>query len=227
MTVGCIPEDIDDDEQDRNGQLVICPDVLPLFAPNSDENLVKTILEWLADESRVTRNNLILEAINTKAKKEIDGGIKGIKTVLNKELGQAFKSTSVVLTNDDGLDYLDNLEDKNGRPLLNPDPTSSTNLQLRAGATIVPIRVLPNDDMKSDGNKVPFVIGDLKEGIKLFDRKKTNIMTSNTAVVGSGIDAINAFEDDCTLFRGIEREDVEVKDEKAFVNCYITVEETV
>lgn len=194
---------------------------------DSDENLVKTILEWLADESRVTRNNLILEAINTKAKKEIDGGIKGIKTVLNKELGQAFKSTSVVLTNDDGLDYLDNLEDKNGRPLLNPDPTSSTNLQLRAGATIVPIRVLPNDDMKSDGNKVPFVIGDLKEGIKLFDRKKTNIMTSNTAVVGSGIDAINAFEDDCTLFRGIEREDVEVKDEKAFVNCYITVEETV
>lgn len=193
---------------------------------DSDENLVKTILEWLADESRVTRNNLILEAINTKAKKEIDGGIKGIKTVLNKELGQAFKSTSVVLTNDDGLDYLDNLEDKNGRPLLNPDPTSSTNLQLRAGATIVPIRVLPNDDMKSDGNKVPFVIGDLKEGIKLFDRKKTNIMTSNTAVVGSGVDAINAFEDDCTLFRGIEREDVEVKDEKAFVNCYITVEET-
>lgn len=194
---------------------------------DSDENLVKTILEWLADESRVTRNNLILEAINTKAKKEIDGGIKGIKTVLNKELGQAFKSTSVVLTNDDGLDYLDNLEDKNGRPLLNPDPTSSTNLQLRAGATIVPIRVLPNDDMKSDGNKVPFVIGDLKEGIKLFDRKKTNIMTSNTAVVGSGVDAINAFEDDCTLFRGIEREDVEVKDEKAFVNCYIIVEETV
>lgn len=193
---------------------------------DSDENLVNTILEWLADESRVTRNNLILEAINEKAKKEIDGGIKGIKTVLNKELGQAFKSTSVVLTNDDGLDYLDNLEDKNGRPLLNPDPTNSTNLQLRAGATIVPIRVLPNDDMKSDGNKVPFVIGDLKEGIKLFDRKKTNIMTSNTAVVGSGVDAINAFEDDCTLFRGIEREDVKVKDEKAFVNCYITVEET-
>lgn len=193
---------------------------------DSDENLVNTILEWLADESRVTRNNLILEAINNKSKKEIDGGVKGIKTVLNKELGQAFKSTSVVLTNDDGLDYLDNLEDKNGRPLLNPDPTNSTNLQLRAGATIVPIRVLPNDDMKSDGNKVPFVIGDLKEGIKLFDRKKTNIMTSNTAVVGSGEDAINAFEDDCTLFRGIEREDVEVKDEKAFVNCYITVEET-
>ena len=33
---------------------------------DSDENLVNTVLAWLADESRVTRNNLILAAIKTK-----------------------------------------------------------------------------------------------------------------------------------------------------------------
>lgn len=192
---------------------------------DSDENLVNTILSWLSDESRVTRNNLILTAIKTKAAKAIDAGIKGIKKVLNVTLGQAFKPTSVVVTNDDGLNYLDQLEDKNGRPLLNPDPTDSAKLQIRAGATVVPVVVLPNDDMPSEANKIPFIIGDLKEGIVLFDRKKINIMTSNTAVVGSGDDAINAFEDDCTVFRGIEREDVEVRDEKAFENCYISVEE--
>ena len=96
-------------------------------------------------------------------------------------------------------------------------------MQIRSGATVVPVVVLPNDDMPSEANKIPFIIGDLKEGIVLFDRKKINIMTSNTAVVGSGDDAINAFEDDCTVFRGIEREDVEVRDEKAFENCYIDV----
>lgn len=192
---------------------------------DSDENLVNTVLAWLADESRVTRNNLILAAIKTKEAKAIDAGIKGIKSVLNKELGQAFKPTSVVVTNDDGLDYLDQLEDKNGRPLLNPDPTNSANMQLRAGATVVPIKVIPNDDMATTESKVPFLIGDFKEGIVLFDRKKVNIMTSNTAVVGSGEDEINAFEDDCTIFRGIEREDVKVRDEKAFVNAYILVEE--
>lgn len=194
---------------------------------DSDENLVNTVLAWLADESRVTRNNLILAAIKTKEAKAIDAGIKGIKSVLNKELGQAFKPTSVVVTNDDGLDYLDQLEDKNGRPLLNPDPTNSANMQLRAGATVVPIKVIPNDDMATTESKVPFLIGDFKEGIVLFDRKKVNIMTSNTAVVGSGEDEINAFEDDCTIFRGIEREDVKVRDEKAFVNAYILVEEQV
>lgn len=190
---------------------------------DSDENLVNTVLAWLADESRVTRNNLILAAIKTKAAKAIEAGIKGIKSVLNKDLGQAFKPTSVIVTNDDGLDYLDQLEDKNGRPLLNPDPTNSANIQLRAGATVVPIKVIPNDDMPTSESKIPFLIGDFKEGIVLFDRKKINIMTSNTAVVGSGEDEINAFEDDCTIFRGIEREDVEVRDTKAFENCYIDV----
>ena len=193
---------------------------------DSDENLVNTVLAWLADESRVTRNNLILAAIRTKAAKAIDSGIKGIKSVLNKDLGQAFKPTSVVVTNDDGLDYLDQLEDKNGRPLLNPDPTNSANMQLRAGATVVPIKVIPNDDMATTESKVPFLIGDFKEGIVLFDRKKINIMTSNTAVVGSGEDEINAFEDDCTIFRGIEREDVRVRDNKAFENCYIDISST-
>lgn len=188
---------------------------------DSDENLVNTVLAWLADESRVTRNNLILAAIRTKEAKAIDAGIKGIKTVLNKDLGQAFKPTSVIVTNDDGLDYLDQLEDNNGRPLLNPDPTNSANIQLRAGATVVPIKVIPNDDMATSESKIPFLIGDFKEGIVLFDRKKINIMTSNTAVVGSGEDEINAFENDCTIFRGIEREDVEVRDTKAFENCYI------
>lgn len=190
---------------------------------DSDENLVNTVLGWLADESRVTRNNLILDAIKTKEAKKIDAGIKGIKHVLNVDLGQAFKPTSIVLTNDDGLDYLDNLEDKNGRPLLNPDPTDSNKMQIRAGATVVPLVVLPNDDMPSETNKLPMIIGDLKEGIVLFDRKKINIMTSNTAVVGTDEEQINAFEDDCTIFRGIEREDVEVRDKKAFENCYIDV----
>lgn len=190
---------------------------------DSDENLVNTVLAWLADESRVTRNNLILNAIKTKAAKSIEAGIKGIKTVLNKDLGQAFKPTSVIITNDDGLDYLDQLEDNNGRPLLNPDPTNSAKIQLRAGATVVPVKVMPNDDLETTESKIPFYIGDFKEAIILFDRKKVNIMTSNTAVVGSDGDQINAFEDDCTIFRGIEREDVKVKDEKAFENCYIEI----
>ena len=66
-------------------------------------------------------------------------------------------------------------------------------------------------------------IGDFKEGIKLWDRKKLNIVPSNVAVVGTGDEQLNAYEEDLTLFRAIERLCCKKRDEDAFVNGYISV----
>lgn len=60
----------------------------------------------------------------------------------------------------------------------------------------------------------------MKEGIKLFDRKKRSIMSSTEA----STDDVNAFEEDLTLWRGIVRFDVEAKDLAALVNGYIDVD---
>lgn len=190
---------------------------------DSDANISGTLISWIGDESRVTRNRLILEAVGTKTKTELKG-LDDIKKALNVMLGQAFKPASKIITNDDGLQYLDTLKDANGRDMLQPNPTDPAKIQIRAGATIVPVRVLPNTDMPSDvsvaGKRtIPMVIGDLKEGIKFFDRKQLTIMSSNIAAAGE----LNAFEEDLTLFRAIEREDVKVKDEAAFVNGFITI----
>lgn len=99
-------------------------------------------------------------------------------------------------------------------------------LRLCAGATIVPVSVIPNADFPSDvktagKRKIPFVIGDLKEGIKFFDRQQTSIMASNIASAGE----LNAFEEDLTLYRAIEREDCQTKDEQAFVNGQMTIDD--
>ena len=233
---------------------------------DSDANIYNELTTWLADESRVTRNKLILEKVNTKAKEKITG-LDDIKKILNVKLGQAFKSTSVIVTNDDGLQYLDTLKDQDGNYILSSSPADPMKLVLAAGTTTIPVKVLPNADFTSEetyavskdttvvdtktyytrtgsgtadspyvytevaaptGNpstltyyevtnvKYPFVIGDLHEGIRLYDRKKLNIMTSNIAVAGN----LNAFEQDLTLFRAIEREDVVVRDSEAFVNAY-------
>lgn len=189
---------------------------------DSDENIVNTIIEWIGDESRVTANKLILEKITALDKTDLKD-LKGIKKALNVTLGSVFKSTSKIVTNDTGLNYLDTLEDKNGRPLLNPDPTAPANLQLRVGATVVPIESYPDDVLPNDGNKVPFIVGDLKEAVVYWDRAKMDIKTSDVAVVGD----LNAYEEDLTLFRAIEREDVTLRDEKAVVNGFITLEDTV
>ena len=184
---------------------------------DSDANIVNVIVEWLGDESRVTTNKIILDLIKTKSETDLKG-LDGIKKALNVTLGSAFKSTSKIVTNDDGLQYLDTLKDSDGKYLLQPNPANPMELRLSAGATTVPVEVIPNDDFPTSGSKIPFTIENLKEGIIFFDRKQLTINTSNVAAIGE----LNAFEEDLTLFRGIEREDCKIRDDKAFINGYIT-----
>lgn len=190
---------------------------------DTDANITGVLVSWIGDESRVTRNKLILAEADKKEKTALSG-LDDIKKALNVTLGQAFKDTSKIFTNDDGLQYLDTLKDANGRDLLQPNPTEAASVQLRAGATVVPVRVVPNADLPSDTatagkRKIPFIIGDLKEAIKFFDRKHLTIMVSNTAAIGE----LNAFEEDLTLYRAIEREDVRTKDLEAIVYGIMTV----
>ena len=192
---------------------------------DSDANITSTLISWIGDESRVTRNKIILSVINKKEKTELKG-IDDIKKALNVTLGQAFKATSRIVTNDDGLQYLDTLKDNEGRYLLQPNPAQPMQMVLCAGATRIPVSVVPNADFPSDTKtantrKIPMVIGDLKEAVKFFDRKQLTIMTSNIAVAGD----LNAFEEDLTLFRAIEREDCQPKDMEAIVNGEIIIED--
>ena len=185
---------------------------------DSDANITNTLIQWIGDESRVTANKLILNVIKTKAETKLEG-LNGIKKALNVTLGSAFKATSKIITNDDGLQYLDTLKDGNGRYILQADPITPMSRWLCAGATKVPVEVIPNSDMPSTGNKAPFIIGDLKEGIVFWDRQLMSIKMSDIASIGD----LNAFEEDLTLFRAIEREVVTKKDEQAFVNGYIDI----
>lgn len=187
---------------------------------DSDANLGQVLVEWIGDESRVTANKLILEAIATKAATDLVN-LDGIKKAINVTLGQAFKATAKIVTNDDGLQYLDTLKDENGRYLLAPMPGDVMGMTLQVGAMRVPVVVIPNSDMPTEGGKIPFVLGDLEEGIVYWDRAQMNIKLSDVAVVGD----LNAYEEDLTLYRAIEREDVTPRDTAAFVNGYIVAGE--
>ena len=76
--------------------------------------------------------------------------VDDIKKALNVTLGQAFKATSAIVTNDDGLQWLDTLKDNEGKYLLQPDPANPMQLRICAGATIVPVYVIPNADLESE-----------------------------------------------------------------------------
>lgn len=184
---------------------------------DSDANITEVLTKWIGDESRVTRNKLILAVLGEKEKTPI-ATLDDIKKALNVTLGQAFKPTSRIVTNDDGLQWLDTLKDSDGKYLLQPNPTDPLQMRLCAGATTVPVTVIPNADLPTDAGKIPFIIGDLNEAVKFFDRNQMSIMSSNIASIGE----LNAYEMDMTLFRAIEREDCVTKDAAAFVYGQVT-----
>ena len=185
---------------------------------DSDANIANTLIEFIGDESRVTANKLILGQIATIPEVALSG-LDDIKKALNVTLGQAFKATSKIVTNDDGLQYLDTLKDKDDNYLLSTSPADPMKMVLCAGATTIPVEVIPNADLPTTENKIPMIIGDLNEAVVYWDRQQMSIMVSNIAQVGE----LNAFEEDLTIYRAIEREDVTLRDSSAVVNGYITV----
>lgn len=184
---------------------------------DSDAAIASMMTEWLAEDSVATENAQILAKIQAKAATPL-AGMKDIKKAINVTLA-AFAGSVRIVTNSDGLQYLDTMEDKNGRPLLSPDPVQPMEMYLTVGVRRIPVTVVPNDVLATaESGKIPFIMGDLHEYMKQFDRKGLTLMTSNVAAVTD----FNAFEQDMTLVRAIMRADWVVKDEAAIVRGELT-----
>lgn len=184
---------------------------------DSDAAIASMLISWLGEEAIATDNAQILEKVNAKDATAITG-IKDIKKAINVTLA-AFAGTVRILTNSDGLQYLDTLEDSNKRPLLSPDPVKPMEAYLSVGVRRIPVVVVPNEVLATADGKIPFIMGDLKEYVKKFDRKQITIKTSDSAAV----EGFNAFEEDMTLFRALMRADYVVKDSAAIVRGELTV----
>ena len=201
--------------QDRAGFMPVSNDLIH----DSDANIMGIVTEWLGLADVNTTNAHILRLIGGKPGVNLKD-IDGIKTALNVTLGQAYKAGAKIYTNDDGLNYLDTLKDTTGRPLLNPDPTDSAKMSLRCGTTVLPIKVLPNKVFYTpESGNVPFIIGNLYDYVRKYDRQKLTIDASTTASLGS----FNAFAQNMTLLRAIVRNDFRVKDPDSIVHGYIHV----
>ena len=109
-------------------------------------------------------------------------GLDDLKRIFNIRLDPAISLTSGVLTNQDGYNWLDTLKDKDGRYIMQPDPAQPMNTLLfgRYPVKKVGNKTFPSKTVEG-GVKAPFVCGDLKEAITIFDRETLTIDISNTA----------------------------------------------
>ncbi|EJR41408.1 MULTISPECIES: phage major capsid protein [Bacillus] len=182
--------------------------ILPLsrsLLKDSDQNILKYVTNWLGKKSKVTRNVLILGVIEKLAKQAIKS-LDDIKDVLNVKLDPAISPNAILLTNQDGFNYLDKLKDKDGKYILQPDPTQP-NRKLFNGSN--PVVVISNRFLKTKTKKAPLIIGDLKEAIVLFKREDMEL--ASTDVGGK------AFTRNTLDLRAIQRDDVKLWDNEAAV----------
>ncbi len=171
--------------------------------------LISIIGDNLTTKAVNTENEKILALLKTANTKVTGKDYKDISTILNKTLDPALANTAKIITNQSCFDYLDKLEDKNGRPLLTVDMTDQTK-KLFKGKEIV---VLTDEMLPQDAKKYPLYIGDVSEFVNFYDRKGVEIAQSTEA----------GFTKNATLLRAIERFDVKVVDQEAVV--YLTIPE--
>lgn len=207
--------------QDRGGWLPMTNDLLN----DTDQNITNRITRWIGRKSNATSNAKVLSLIAKQSPTEIEM-LDEVKKALIVTLGSAYMNASQILTNDDGLYFLSTLKDNNGRELLQPNPLEAMRMYLCVGPLRVPIVTVPNkvfaSDIKTKGKlKIPMVCADFKEAFKKYDRQRTSLLASNIAVAGS----LNAFTQNLTLIRAIERNDFQVIDADAYVNLLMVVDD--
>lgn len=195
--------------KDRGGILPISNSLLQ----DTDQNLMEYISKWIAKKSIITRNKLILTLLATLPKKAI-ADLDAIKKVLNVDLDPSITIGAVIITNQDGYNFMDQQKDGDGRALLQPNPTQPTqNLLFGKPVVIISNRWLPTTGTTT--KKAPIIIGDLKEAVVLFDRQQYSIASTN---VGG-----KSFSRNSTDVRVIQREDVQKFDDEAVVYGELTI----
>jgi HK97 family phage major capsid protein len=192
--------------EDYAGFLPVSNDLLA----DTDQALLQFLINWFAKKSIATRNALILGVLNGLTKVAF-ADYNDIKSALNVDLDPLISSSSTIFTNQDGFNYLDQLTATDGRPLLQPNPQAPTSHMLFGR----PLVVLANTTLATTAGKAPFIVGDLKEAVILWDRKQ---MSLDITTVGG-----DSWRTNSTEIRAIEREDVTLWDAEAVIYGEITL----
>lgn len=190
------------DDQPIFGRVPFTVDTYGLIIPVSNQlfqdeisNLYAYLGRWFGKKLVLTQNQLVTGQLGKLEASDLTAGslVKGLKSALNKALDPAISRSAVIVTNQDGFDALDQEEDGNKRPLLQPDIADGTQYKALGRR----IHVVSNSMLPSVGGKAPLYIGNMKQFMSLFRRMPLELRSTD---IGG-----NAFRTYSTEVRGVVR----------------------
>lgn len=182
------------------------------------ENILGYLRKWIAKKAKATRNFMIVAKINeiTAGDEKAIDDIDDLKDIFNLELDPAIAATSSVVTNQSGFNWLDKLKDSDGKYVLQPNPTQATQKLLFGKYPVIVVSNKTFPSFKDATNeKYPFVCGDLKEAITIFDRESLSIEMSS--------EAGDLWAKDQNGIKVRERLDIKAVDTEAIIKAEVTV----
>lgn len=190
-------------------KLVDYGDIIPVsntLLADNDFNLMDIIGRRFARKAVNTENSVVSGLLSGVSSTTITDWT-GLTKALNKTLDPAIAANASIVTNQSGLEWLDECVDKNGRPLLSIDLVDA-NVRRFKGK---PVIVFP-DSILSESNKIPFYVGSFADAIAFFDRQQVSVAVSEEA----------GFTRNATYIRAIERFDAKLVDAKALTKVTIS-----
>ena len=184
-------------------------DIIPVsnsLLQDADLNLMGIIGQRFARKAVNTENAQILAklAAITDSPTAISS-YKGITKALNVTLDPAFYANAKIFTNQDGFEWMSELEDGQNRPLLVPDVVAPDTYRFRGKEVVVISNSILETSETGTGTvtrKAPMYIGSMSDFLAFFERKGVEVAVSDQA----------GFTKNATLIRAIERFDTVVAD---------------
>ncbi len=171
----------------------------------TDNDLMAYIVNIFAKKAVITENTMAVETLNKGKTIKTLASWQSLKSSINKDLDPASLYNTVIVTNQDGFDYLDLALDTNGRPVLQPDVTNPTAKRFMG----YPVHVFSNAMLPTKNGKAPVYYGNIEEGVKFVELNLMSFATSSEA----------GFKSNTTYARLIEFLDVVQNDSSD--KCYI------
>ena len=186
-------------------------DIIPVsnqLLDDADVNLTAIIGQRFARKAVNTENDEILKLLK-KLTAEAVTDAKGFMKILNVSLDPSYYANARILTNQDGFQWLSELEDAQKRPLLVPDVAAPDTYRFRGK----PIVVVSNGTLPTETKKVPFYVGSIADYVAFFERAGVEIAVSTDFL----------FDKYATALRCVERFGVVADDTDAVKLAQVTL----
>ena len=186
-------------------------DIIPVsntLIQDSNVNILEIVGKRLMRKTVNTENAAILNLLSGLTATTITG-YKDLTKALNVSLDPVYYADAKIFTNQDGFQWLSELEDDNKRPLMVPDVTAADTYRFK-GKEIV---VLPNSQLATASGKAPLYVGNLADYCIFFARQEIEIATSTEYKFG-----LNA-----TSLRCITRFGVAADDTDAMIKLQVSI----